>query len=148
MHFSKFFPYRCDEEINSGKQNVLTRIQYYDTLNTLPQHSWRMSLWSEWELELQRLITIVKCMHFLYYGKKHCSIFVNIFYNKRCNYWLCGIYLFYHWGELKMNLDVETDDSICLFLFFLTMLCNLTSAALGSRWSFKNRLHVNFEKLI
>lgn len=27
------------DEINSGKQNVLTKIQYYDALNTLPQHS-------------------------------------------------------------------------------------------------------------
>lgn len=88
--FFKIVPY--DEEINSGKQNVLTKIQYYDTLNTLPQHSWRMSLWSEWELELQRLITVVKCMHFFILRKKHCSIFVNIFYNKRCNYWLCGVY--------------------------------------------------------
>ena len=39
MHFFKIVPYHRDEEINSGKQNVLTKIQYYDTLNTLPQHS-------------------------------------------------------------------------------------------------------------
>lgn len=62
--FFKIVPYYCDEEINSGKHNVLMRIQYYDTLDTLPKHSWRMSLWSEWELDLQRLITVVKCMHF------------------------------------------------------------------------------------
>lgn len=37
--FFKIVPYHRDEEINSGKQNVLTKIQYYDTLNTLPQHS-------------------------------------------------------------------------------------------------------------
>lgn len=68
----KKVPYWRDEEINSGKQDVLTRIQYYDKLNTLPQHSWRMSLWSEWELELQRLIiTVVKCMHFFYIEAKN-----------------------------------------------------------------------------
>lgn len=47
------------------RQMKSTKVQYYDTLKTL-QHSWRMSLWFEWELEVQRLIIVVKCMHFLY----------------------------------------------------------------------------------
>lgn len=65
------------------RQMKSTKVQYYDTLKTL-QHSWRMSLWFEWELEVQRLIIVVKCMHF--YIKVHCSIFVNIFHNKSCKY--------------------------------------------------------------
>lgn len=39
MHFSKLFLIIVMKRFNSGKQNVLTKIQYYDTLNTLPQHS-------------------------------------------------------------------------------------------------------------
>lgn len=34
----KIVPSYCDKEINSGKLNVLTRIQYYDTLD-LTTHS-------------------------------------------------------------------------------------------------------------
>lgn len=50
----KIVPYYCDEEINSGKLNVLTRIQYYDTLD-LTATLLKDVTWSEWELDLQRL---------------------------------------------------------------------------------------------
>lgn len=44
----------CDKEINSGKLNVLTRIQYYDTLD-LTATLLKDVTWSEWELDFQRL---------------------------------------------------------------------------------------------
>lgn len=37
--FKKLFIIIVMKRFNSGKLNVLTKIQYYDTLITLPQHS-------------------------------------------------------------------------------------------------------------
>lgn len=66
--------------------------------------------------------TSYRCKMYAFFilRKKHCSIFVNIFYNKRCNYWLCGLITAH---QRALNSLIDTQWSSC-FLSFLGVFCS------------------------
>lgn len=55
--------------------------------------------------------------------KKHCSIFVNIFYNKRCNYWSCGLFTAHRRCALNSVVSViwDIDSFFTAFLSWLLL---------------------------